>query len=68
MQKAEIDLKNIYVRNVRIIGSTLRSRHLGTAREVVTRMLKHIASDGLIEVTRKGIVIKDKKKLQNLAY
>ena len=44
------------------------ARHLGTAREVVTRMLKHIASDGLIEVTRKGIVIKDKKKLQNLAY
>ena len=44
------------------------ARHLGTAREVVTRMLKHIASDGLIEVTRKGIVIKDKNKLQNLAY
>ena len=44
------------------------ARHLGTAREVVTRMLKHIASDGLIEVTRKGIVIKDKKKLQSLAY
>ena len=44
------------------------ARHLGTAREVVTRMLKHLASDGLIEVTRKGIVIKDKKKLQNLAY
>ena len=44
------------------------ARHLGTAREVVTRMLKHLASDGLIEVTRKGVVIKDKKKLQNLAY
>ena len=44
------------------------ARHLGTAREVITRMLKHLASDGLIEVTRKGIVIKDKKKLQNLAY
>ena len=25
-QKTEIDLKNIYVRNVRIVGSTLRSR------------------------------------------
>ena len=44
------------------------ARHLGTAREVITRMLKHLASDGLIEVTRKGIVTKDKKKLQNLAY
>ena len=68
MQKTEIDLKIIYVRNIRIIGSTLRSRHLGTAREVITRMLKHLAADGVIEVTRKGIVIKDKKKLQNLAY
>ena len=44
------------------------ARHLGTAREVITRMLKHLAADGVIEVTRKGIVIKDKKKLQNLAY
>ena len=44
------------------------SRHLGTAREVITRMLKHLSSDGLIEVTRKGIVIKDKKKLLKLAY
>lgn len=24
--KTEVDLKNIYVRNVRIVGSTLRSR------------------------------------------
>ena len=44
------------------------ARHLGTAREVITRMLKHLASDGLIEVTRKGVVIRDKRKLQNLAY
>ena len=44
------------------------ARHLGTAREVVTRMLKHLASDGLIEVTRKGIVITDRKKLRSLAY
>lgn len=44
------------------------ARHLGTAREVVTRMLKHLASDGAIEVTRKGIYIIDKKKLQSIAY
>ena len=42
------------------------ARHLGTAREVVTRMLKQFASDGLIEVTRKGINILDKKKLRNI--
>ena len=44
------------------------ARHLGTAREVVTRMLKHLAADGVIEVTRKGIVVTDKKKLMGLAY
>ena len=42
------------------------ARHLGTAREVVTRMLKHFASDGVVEVTRKGIYIRDKKKLRDI--
>ena len=44
------------------------ARHLGTAREVVTRMLKHLASDGVIGVTRRGITIADKKKLRAIAY
>ena len=44
------------------------ARHLGTAREVVTRMLKHLAADGVIKVTRKGILIADKLKLKRLAY
>lgn len=43
------------------------ARHLGTAREVITRMLKHLAADGIIEVTRKGIKILDKKKLRDVA-
>lgn len=43
------------------------ARHLGTAREVVSRMLKHLASDGGIEVTRKCINIIDKKKLRDIA-
>ena len=42
------------------------ARHLGTAREVVTRLLKHLASDGAIEVTRRGITLLDKKKLRAL--
>ncbi len=44
------------------------ARHLGTAREVITRMLKHLASEGMIEVTRKGVHIIDKKKLRSIAY
>ena len=43
------------------------ARHLGTAREVVSRMLKHMAADGVIEVTRKCIQITDKKKLRDIA-
>ena len=37
-QKTEIDLKNIYVRNVRIVGSTLRSR----TPEVKAQILKEL--------------------------
>ena len=44
------------------------ARHLGTAREVVTRMLRHFSSDGWIEVTRKGVKILDKAKLRDIAY
>lgn len=43
------------------------ARHLGTAREVVTRMLKRFANDGIIEVTRKGIRIVHIEELQKLA-
>ena len=43
------------------------ARHLGTAREVITRLLKHLSSDEIIEVTRKGIIITDKKKLRSIA-
>lgn len=43
------------------------ARHLGTAREVVTRLLRHLASDGAVEVTRKGIRLLDKNKLRNIA-
>jgi len=43
------------------------ARHLGTAREVITRLLKHLASDETIEVTRKGIILTDKRKLRSIA-
>ena len=43
------------------------ARHLGTAREVVSRILKRFSNDGMIEVTRKGIAVTDKKKLRSIA-
>ena len=40
--KTEIDLKNIYVRNVRIIGSTLRSRTPAFKAELLAMLVKDV--------------------------
>lgn len=41
-QKTEIDLKNIYVRNVRIVGSTLRSRTPEVKAEILAELVKNV--------------------------
>lgn len=41
-QKTEIDLKNIYVRNVRIIGSTLRSRTPEVKARILAELVKNV--------------------------
>ena len=41
-QKTEIDLKNIYVRNVRIIGSTLRSRTPEVKAQILADLVKNV--------------------------
>ena len=41
-QKTEIDLKNIYVRNVRIIGSTLRSRTPEVKAYILAELVKNV--------------------------
>lgn len=40
--------------------------HLGTAREVVTRMLRYFQSEGMVKLTRGAIEITDEKKLKSL--
>lgn len=40
---------------------------IGSAREVVSRMLKYFSNEGIVEVSRKGIKIVDKKRLRGLA-
>lgn len=40
--KTEIDLKNIYVRNVRIIGSTLRSRTPAVKAEILAGIVRDV--------------------------
>ena len=42
--KTEIDLKNIYVRNVRIIGSTLRSRRPEVKAQILSDLVKNVYS------------------------
>ena len=40
--KTEIDLKNIYVRNVRIVGSTLRSRTPAVKAEILAGLVREV--------------------------
>ena len=43
------------------------ANHLGTAREVISRMLKYLANESILSVSRKGIAILDRKALMALA-
>ena len=40
--------------------------HMGTAREVVTRMLRYFQSEGMVRLTRGTVVLTDKKALDRL--
>ena len=42
--------------------------YMGSAREVVSRMLKYFANEGIVEVSRGGIMILDKKRLLELTF
>jgi CRP/FNR family transcriptional regulator len=42
------------------------AKYMGSAREVVTRMLKYFSSEGIVELSRGGIKIINKKRLREL--
>ena len=42
------------------------ANHMGTAREVVTRMLRYFQSEGMVQLTRGTIELTDLKKLASL--
>lgn len=42
------------------------AKYIGSAREVVTRMLKYFASEGIVELSRGKIIIINKNKLKNI--
>lgn len=43
------------------------ARHLGSAREVITRMLKYFSAEGLVKLTRGGVALLDEGGLTDLA-
>lgn len=42
------------------------AKYMGSAREVVSRMLKYFASEGLVEINRGSVKIMNKKRLRSL--
>ena len=51
--------------NLKITHERIAS-HLGTAREVVTRMLRYFQSEGMVKLTRGAIEISDEASLEDL--
>jgi NADPH2:quinone reductase len=68
----EIDLKNIYVRNVRIIGSTLRSRAPEVKAEILAGIVRDIypkIESGLIKPTIHAVLpIERAEEAQDMLY
>ena len=71
-QKTEIDLKNIYVRNVRIIGSTLRSRAPEVKAQILADLVKNVwpkvASGAIKPTIYKALPIEEAEAAQDLLY
>lgn len=43
------------------------ARYMGSAREVVSRLLKYFAGEGIVQLHRGGVTVVDKKRLQKIA-
>ena len=71
-QKTEIDLKNIYVRNVRIIGSTLRSRTPEMTAQILKKLVDNVwpkISSGEVKPTiYKILPIREAEAAHNILY
>ncbi len=71
-QMTEIDLKNIYVRNVRIIGSTLRSRPPQMKAKILAALVRDVwpkVATGEIRPTIYAVLpITDAEKAQDMLY
>ena len=60
LEEAQLeDSDTLYITHEKIAS------HLGTAREVVTRMLRYFQSEGMVKLTRGAIALADVKKLES---
>lgn len=70
--KTEIDLKNIYVKNVRIIGSTLRSRAPEVKADILAELVRKVwpmVENGEIKPTiHKALPIQEAEAAQAILY
>ena len=70
--KTEIDLKNIYVRNVRIVGSTLRSRTPQVKAEILAGIVRDVypkIEAGLVKPTIHAVLpIERAEEAQDILY
>ena len=70
--KTEIDLKNIYVRNVRIIGSTLRSRAPEVKAQILAELVEKVwprVEEGVVKPTIHAVLpIEQAEAAQNILY
>ncbi len=44
------------------------AKYIGSAREVVSRMLKYFSNESIVELSRKGVKIINRKRLRELAF
>lgn len=64
----------LYEESARINSDTISltheqiARYIGSAREVVSRMLKYFSNEGIVESSRKGVKILNKNRLKELAF
>lgn len=71
-QQTQIDLKNIYVRNVRIIGSTLRSRKPEVKAQILSELVKNvfpkIENGEIMPTIYKVLPIEKAEEAQDILY
>lgn len=68
-RRAAIFLWDEYIRQGPVLSMTHEemARYIGSAREVVTKVLKYFAQEGIVSLRRGKITILDKEKLRQLA-